>query len=855
MPVPLPPLPTKPVITYYEPSPSPRQLQPQPQLQPRQYQRQQQQQQRPSYRQQAYQQPELVSPPSRYQQQLSQSQYFDQTPQLLPESAVQHETIGNTDGLVSVNQLPPQARSIFSFSHFNAMQSRAFESIMSTNDNIVLSSPTGSGKSAICELAVIHLLFTDSPSNCNNSNNTGKVLYIAPTKALCAERAADWSNKFGHLGFPCIEITGDSDTFSATITERIRKSTIIVSTPEKWDTILRRWRDGDKLMETVRLLLVDEVHHLSDQRGATLEAVITRMRLICKPLRVVAVSATVPNIRDIAKWLCESRNGRNGAVGRPAHVLEFGNEYRAVPLQCHVLAYPDGHGSSSQSEACVNPFLFEKSLDSKLLDIILQYSDSRPTLVFCSTRKSAEQAANALLESAKTRRGGARSAFRDRRLSSLALCGIGYHHAGLDIADRRAAESAFSSGQINVLFTTSTLAVGVNLPARLVIVKSTMSYTSATASAVDVDASGPQSSGYREYTALELQQMVGRAGRPCFDSLGVGVIMTRESSRARCQQAVSGNGGGIPIESTLHLSLIEHLVAEISLGTVCDLATAVQWLENTYLAVRIRANPANYRMDILSHVDITNPQRMLVDICRSYLDMLRENGIVVCIADRVQASEIGRSMTRNCVRYKTAKPTSSVPNGSTLRDVLMLVSRAEEYGPFRFRQGEKGLFNNLNRNPMLRYPIKGHRVQDASDKIVLMIQAILLGIPFASSGGNGGVMAALNRDVFQVLQIASRVLRCMIDYLANTQLDASLALRNAITLLQYVHAKAWGDSSLQALQQIDTVGRQYASALIKAGINSIPKLLAADPSKVEAVLSRNPPFGLQLIKSARSKFP
>jgi ATP-dependent DNA helicase HFM1/MER3 len=146
---------------------------------------------------------------------------------------------------------------------------------------------------------------------------------VAPIKALCNERYDDWVEKFGPLGLKCQELTGDSDMDDYF---ELQDVNIILTTPEKWDSMTRRWRDNTALVQLVRLFLIDEVHLLNDDsRGATLEAVVSRMKTAHACLRAalprgrnssdgmrfLAMSATCPNVSDIASWL---DNGGEEAV-------------------------------------------------------------------------------------------------------------------------------------------------------------------------------------------------------------------------------------------------------------------------------------------------------------------------------------------------------------------------------------------------------------------------------------------------------------------------------------------------------------------------------------------------------------
>lgn len=243
--------------------------------------------------------------------------------------------------LVPPTSLPDKMKSIFPFKLFNAMQSKSFDSVYRSSDNFVLSSPTGSGKTVILELAICRLL-TISP------NLDFKLVYQAPTKALCAERYRDWSKKFGPFGLNCVEFTGDTDNLRV----RPQSAHVIITTPEKWDSITRKWKDHRRFMQVVKLFLIDEVHILKEDRGAGLEAVVSRMKSIGSDVRFVALSATVPNSDDIAKWLGKSRDEPH----LPALREVFDETYRPIQVERHVYGFP-GYNS--------NEFSFDKSLNSQ----------------------------------------------------------------------------------------------------------------------------------------------------------------------------------------------------------------------------------------------------------------------------------------------------------------------------------------------------------------------------------------------------------------------------------------------------------------------------------------------------------
>uniref|UniRef100_A0A8C2Y915 Helicase ATP-binding domain-containing protein n=1 Tax=Coturnix japonica TaxID=93934 RepID=A0A8C2Y915_COTJA len=160
----------------------------------------------------------------------------------------------NLEMLRAVTEIPTQFRCIFKeFPYFNYAQSKALDDLLYTDRNFVICAPTGSGKTVMFELAITRLLM-EVPMPWLNI----KVVYMAPIKALCSQRFDDWKEKFGPIGLSCKELTGDTvvdDLFE------IHHAHIIITTPEKWDSMTRRWKDNS-IVQLVRLFLIDEARKL-----------------------------------------------------------------------------------------------------------------------------------------------------------------------------------------------------------------------------------------------------------------------------------------------------------------------------------------------------------------------------------------------------------------------------------------------------------------------------------------------------------------------------------------------------------------------------------------------------------------
>ncbi|MGI0129448.1 MAG: DEAD/DEAH box helicase [Thermoplasmata archaeon] len=359
-------------------------------------------------------------------------------------------------------------------------------------ESVLLACPTASGKSLVAYLALVRAA---------REGRTG--LYLVPLRALAQEKAEELS-RFESIGIRVGLSIGDFDLSA----EKLDKLDILVATSEKADGLLRR---GSPWLDRLGVVVADEVHLLRDpERGPTLEVSLTRLRRSYPNLQVVALSATVGNSVEVAAWL--------GA----RHIA---SEFRPVPLKLGV--YHDGRITFTDlSGREVAP---PGEPVPRLVRTVVQ--EAGQALVFVNTRKASEQVAESLVPTVRglltsEERARARAAVEElggasdeeteglRRLSSLIPNGVAFHNASLTNTERRVVERAFRDRVLKALVATPTLAAGINLPARRVIVRDTTRYD---------DRLGMQA----PIPATEVHQMLGRAGRPRFDPWGEALLLAR----------------------------------------------------------------------------------------------------------------------------------------------------------------------------------------------------------------------------------------------------------------------------------------------------------------------------------------
>ena len=364
--------------------------------------------------------------------------------------------------------------------------------------NLVLASPTASGKTLVAELCALkHILEKD-----------GKVLYLTPLRALANEKYEEFK-KYSAIKKPNgrrINVgisTGDYDSSDPWI----ERYDVIITTNEKADSLLRH---RAKWMDKISLVVADEVHLLNDsERGPTLEVVLARLMQINPDAQLLALSATVKNAEEAAEWLKAD---------------SVTTEWRPVTLKEGVLnqneiQFKDG-GALKIEKHSTNPAINLALHTIKTGGQVLIFASTRKNSVGLARKASTE--VDALLSKPLKRTlqrlaeeilaVGERTRISEL-LAELVGKGTAFHHAGLGGTHRRLIENAFREGRIKVLTATPTLAFGVNLPARMVIIHDYRRYE--------------PGYGYYPITVLEYKQMAGRAGRPKYDKTGEAILIAK----------------------------------------------------------------------------------------------------------------------------------------------------------------------------------------------------------------------------------------------------------------------------------------------------------------------------------------
>ncbi|CDZ98858.1 sec63-domain-containing protein [Phaffia rhodozyma] len=567
--------------------------------------------------------------------------------------------------LIPLTEMDNLCRGSFpGYTSLNRVQSIIFPTAYGTNENMLVCAPTGAGKTEVATLSILRVLSQNLLPNLPNSvvpriaRDDFKIIYVAPMKALAAEIVRKLGKRLGWLKINVRELTGDMQLTKAEIAE----TQIIVTTPEKWDVVTRKPTGEGELASKVKLLIIDEVHLLNEERGAVIETIVARtLRQVESSqslIRIVGLSATLPNYVDVGDFL------------------------RPVPLEQHFLGIR-GKNNSPQQKKNLDEVVFEKVSE--------MVSRGHQVMVFVHARKETVKSGMTLHDQImkegtaadydcsdnpvweKFKRDIGTS--KNKEMRELFGYGIGIHHAGMLRTDRNMVERMFESGCLKVLFCTSTLAWGVNLPAHAVVIKGTQVYDSGVGKFVNL-------------SILDVLQIFGRAGRPGFETSGVGYICTPQDQLDHYLDAILSQH---PIESQFVAGMIDSMNAEIALGTITDVGEAVQWMGYTYLFVRMKRNPFNYGMphDVTADdPQLGNKRHQLVQLAAKKLveaKMIEFDET----SGKMSVTDLGRIAAKYYIRVASIEIfNENFKPRQTEADVLSMLAMSTEFDQIQVRENE-----------------------------------------------------------------------------------------------------------------------------------------------------------------------
>lgn len=501
----------------------------------------------------------------------------------------------------------------------NAMQEEAVKKGLLEAKNIVVSSPTGSGKTLLAELAALNTIASGK-----------KAVYTCPLRALASEQHETFSELLGKVNprARAALSTGDLDSSDGWL----RECDWITTTYEKLDSLIRHRAEW---LRDVGLLVVDEIHEIDSDRGPTLEVLIAAMLRLLPNVQVLALSATIPNAKEIAQWL-------------GAELVE--SDYRPVPLHEGVLLdgeirYRTANEQSSKRIAKKKGTPLAALVEDSL-------AQDGQVLVFANSKKSAESTAEKLSQAIGAQESARLQNYSEkilnaldsptkqcRALASLVRNGIAFHHAGLVSGQRQLVEDLFRKNLLKVIVATPTLSAGVNLPARRVVISTVHMFAGRFS---------------RPLLVREYKQRAGRAGRPKYDKYGEAILLAKDPAESDGLYDTYVLGQPEPVES--HLGslpvLRSRVLASITTGFAHDAGSLREFFSKTFYAVQYGDTAALNRLLDEVVADLAKmgflkgldgkilPTALGRRVSELYIDPLSAHKMMNCLKSEKEAKEI-----------------------------------------------------------------------------------------------------------------------------------------------------------------------------------------------------------------------
>jgi helicase len=680
--------------------------------------------------------------------------------------------------------------------------------------NLLVTTPTASGKTLIAMMAAIKTI-----------EKGLKVIYLTPLRALATEKYHDF------LALENIDITGiktrvkvSSSDYNSSGKE-VEDADVVILTNEKMDSLMRH---GAEWISDVGLFVADEVHLIGErERGPTLEMILTNIRQLYPESQILALSATVANSDDIANWLgCELIKSN----WRPTKLIEGVYEDGNIRMN-------DGSRFKILTSVGVTSAAIDIAIDSlKNGGQALIFADTRKR-AFSLASKAAEAVYKSLDKSAQQRAFDLSSQILSkgddteltRNLSHLVSKGVGFHHAGLGPSSRAIVEESFKKGIIKLLTATPTLAAGVNLPARRIILASILRYDAEYGINIPI-------------SVLEYKQLSGRAGRPQYDTFGEAILVAESGVNAEdlYDQYILGHPEPLRSQLMNDRAIRVHLLSAIARVPGIKKNEIYHLFESTLFARNYQKNTVVFKVD-------------------AALNYLEEEYLIKGRNDRYIATDFGRKATLLYIDPLTAvqfrKALGSFDRSATRRNngnnkshtlgfLHMITTSADFYPKLSLRKKdfeELSLLIQCHSNELF-YPITEYDcsrsllalnewIDESSDRMISNKVGVEPG-DMHRMVENGGW---LTYSLYEVAKLLKRE-------------DLLTEIHNLRSRIKYGVRE-----ELIPIVALEGIGRVRARALYDAGLTDIRKLAKVSGSKLAAISKIGPTVAAKLKEQLKTQ--
>ena len=674
-------------------------------------------------------------------------------------------------------------------------------------NNILVTTPTSSGKTLIGLMGMINIL-----------NKRKKVVYLTPLKALAAEKFNEFKiiknlSCFKNRKINIAISTGDYDSSG---TELIDKD-IIILTNEKMDSILRH--DSSWIFD-VGLFIIDEIHLLTErERGPTLEIILTKIKLMQQKPQIIGISATISNSNEIADWLkCEPIQSK----WRPTELIEGVYNYGKVTMSNGTTFEIDNIGVADNSTGGILSLAMNSITNDggqslvfaetrkRAVSLAKKTSDVLPKLLDKASKLSAQKIGVEILKQGDDTE-------LNRTLSNIVTKGVGFHHAGLGLKSRQIVEDAFRKGTIKILFATPTLAAGVNLPARRVVITSIFRYDY-------------EYGGNVPLSILQYKQLCGRAGRPAYDKYGEAIIIadSRTNPEDLYNHFVLGEPEPIVSQLMNETALRVHVLGVIASRPKILKSELLYFFEETFLSKNHRNESISFEIDSLLHY-------------------LHDEGLIIMRNELLMATRFGKRISLLYIDPKTGihfKKNLDFYNSNKFDDGInflhWICDSYDFYPKLTLRQNEVEYFERM----FEKHELGSHGLSNYDYTLKNLI-ILLEWIDESSEANLNEKFGVEPGDLYRMVETTYWLSYCLYE-IAKLIGRKDLLLEIAKLRLRIKHGIK---SELIPLIQLEGIGRIRARALYKAGITNVTDMDKISESKLGSISK----IGVKLAKKLKNQ--
>jgi len=698
------------------------------------------------------------------------------------------------------SKLPRKFFDMIEFDKFRPSQSKAIDRGLFDSKNMLICSPTASGKTFVAELAGIKKIIETG----------GKMIYIVPLKSLATEKAEEFK-KYEEIGIKTSVSTGDPESSEPWLAN----ADIIVCTSEKFDSLLRH---NISWLNKINIAVFDEIHLINSRnRGPTLEVIITILKTQLKNVQLIGLSATIGNPKELSNWL-------------NAELIE--DDWRPVSLTQGIYS-----GNEIEFEKRIIPI--EKIKNDETLSLALDTVNiGKQALIFCPTKRSTQSVARKIASlikektnedlAKKVKNSAGVATSQCDELSETISKGIAFHHSGLLSKQKKIVENGFKENKIKIICCTPTLAMGVNLPAFRVIMKSLKRF-------------GKR--GMDWIPVLEYHQMTGRAGRPKFnDTHGEAISIAKTQSEFEHIQETYVNGTAEDLTSKLGVEpvLRSVILSLISSGFIIKEEKLLEFFNETFYGSQY-GNDFGFKIKILS---------ALSDLEKfKFIKRINETIIPTVVGKRVSelyiypdaAFEIINNFEKLNPNFDELSFLHSISSNMEMSPWLSLQKKDYEYIDVSLSEIEDRLIDQV--------PYQWEYEYDSFLKKTKTCFVL-----------NEWINETNEKEIFEQYNVAPGLMRDIssrcewLVYGASelAKVTGNLDKVNDISKLR-VRMKNGVKSELLPLIRLKGIGRVRARRLFSSGYSSIKKLKTADIEKLSDILGQKTAISVK--KQVNSKIP